>query len=74
MIDESSRLARVFCDKKLPVLAFLDSHHPDKLEYPYPSHCITGTDESNLVPGTNFTVRNNGFYSHGESIEDRFSY
>ncbi|KAG5625381.1 hypothetical protein H5410_010599 [Solanum commersonii] len=55
MIDESSRLARVFCDKKLPVLAFLDSHHPDKLEYPYPSHCITGTDESNLVPGTNFT-------------------
>ncbi|MCD7447954.1 hypothetical protein HAX54_036773 [Datura stramonium] len=55
MIDESARLARVFCDKNLPVLAFLDSHHPEKLEHPYPSHCITGTDESNLVPGTTST-------------------
>ncbi|XP_049389137.1 nicotinamidase 1-like [Solanum stenotomum] len=69
MIDESSRLARVFCDKKLPVLAFLDSHHPDKLEYPYPSHCITGTDESNLVPALrwveeepNVTIRRKDCY------------
>ncbi|XP_055816082.1 nicotinamidase 1-like [Solanum dulcamara] len=69
MIDESSRLARVFCDKKLPVLAFLDSHHPDKLEYPYPSHCINGTDESNLVPALrwvekepNVTIRRKDCY------------
>ncbi|THF97151.1 hypothetical protein TEA_025555 [Camellia sinensis var. sinensis] len=50
MIDESARLAKVFCNKKWPVLAFLDSHYPGKLEHPYP-HCIIGTDESNLVPG-----------------------
>nr|XP_027112784.1 nicotinamidase 1-like isoform X1 [Coffea arabica] len=50
MIDESAKLARVFCDNKWPVLAFLDSHHPDRLEHPYPPHCISGTDESNLVP------------------------
>ncbi|XP_057493236.1 nicotinamidase 1-like, partial [Actinidia eriantha] len=32
---ESARLAKVFCDKKWPVLAFLDSHPPDKLEHQY---------------------------------------
>lgn len=51
MMDESARLARLFCEKGWPVLAFLDSHSPDKLEHPYPSHCISGSDESNLVPG-----------------------
>ncbi|KAE9598016.1 putative nicotinamidase [Lupinus albus] len=51
MINESARLARLFCEKKLPVMAFLDSHHPNKPEDPYPPHCIAGTDESNLVPG-----------------------
>jgi len=51
MINESARLARVFCEKKLPVMAFLDSHHPNKPEDPYPPHCIIGSDESNLVPG-----------------------
>ncbi|CAN6542085.1 unnamed protein product [Malus baccata var. baccata] len=50
MVQESVRLARVFCDKKWPVFAFLDSHHPDIPEDPYPPHCIVGTDESNLVP------------------------
>ncbi|KAM1052940.1 hypothetical protein ACFX13_000520 [Malus domestica] len=50
MVEESVRLARVFCDKKWPVFAFLDSHHPDIPEHPYPPHCIVGTDESNLVP------------------------
>ncbi|PIN18650.1 Pyrazinamidase/nicotinamidase PNC1 [Handroanthus impetiginosus] len=49
MIEESAKVAKVFCDKKWPVLAFLDSHHPGKLEHPYPPHCITGTDESKLV-------------------------
>jgi len=51
MVDESVRLAREFCDKNWPVLAFLDSHHPDIPEHPYPPHCIAGTDEAKLVPG-----------------------
>lgn len=56
MIEESAKLARNFCDNKWPVLAFLDSHQPDKPEYPYPPHCITGSDESNLVPGNQTSV------------------
>lgn len=52
MIDESVKLSKMFCDKKWPVLAFLDTHQPGKLEHPYPSHCLAGSDESNLVPGT----------------------
>lgn len=51
MINESARLARLFCEKNLPIMAFLDSHHPNKPEDPYPPHCIAGTEESNLVPG-----------------------
>ncbi|KAA0036347.1 nicotinamidase 1 [Cucumis melo var. makuwa] len=50
MVEESARLARVFCEKKWPIFAFLDSHHPDIPEHPYPPHCIAGTDESKLVP------------------------
>ncbi|KAE8010511.1 hypothetical protein FH972_006878 [Carpinus fangiana] len=50
MVDESVRLAREFCDKNWPVFAFLDSHHPDIPEHPYPPHCIAGTDEAKLVP------------------------
>ncbi|CAK9176212.1 unnamed protein product [Ilex paraguariensis] len=50
MVDESVKLARVFCDNKWPIFAFLDSHHPDIPEPPYPPHCIAGTDESKLVP------------------------
>lgn len=50
MVDESVRLAKVFCKKKCPVFAFLDSHHPDIPEHPYPPHCIAGTDETKLVP------------------------
>jgi len=52
MINESARLARLFCEKKLPIMVFLDSHQPNKPEDPYPPHCIAGTDESNLVPGS----------------------
>ena len=52
MINESERLARSFCEKKWPIMAFLDSHDSDKPEEPYPPHCIKGTDESNLVPVT----------------------
>ncbi|KAL6277348.1 hypothetical protein ACE6H2_020949 [Prunus campanulata] len=50
MVDESVRLARAFCDRKWPVFASLDSHHPDIPEPPYPPHCIAGTDEGKLVP------------------------
>jgi len=50
MIGESANLARAFCDKKWPILAFIDSHSPGKPEPPYPIHCISGTDESKLVP------------------------
>ncbi|KAI5324857.1 hypothetical protein L3X38_033930 [Prunus dulcis] len=32
------------------VFAFLDSHHPDIPEPPYPSHYIAGTDEAKPVP------------------------
>ncbi|KAI8532396.1 hypothetical protein RHMOL_Rhmol11G0212100 [Rhododendron molle] len=57
MINESARLATIFCDKEWPIMAFLDSHRPDKLEPPYPPHCITGTDESNLVPALQWLER-----------------
>lgn len=50
MVKESERVARVFCEKNWPVFAFLDSHHPDVPEHPYPPHCIIGTDEAKLVP------------------------
>ncbi|XVF59105.1 hypothetical protein PTKIN_Ptkin07bG0248100 [Pterospermum kingtungense] len=50
MVEESVRLARLFCEKKWPVFAFIDSHHPDIPEPPYPPHCIAGTDEARLVP------------------------
>lgn len=50
MVEEAAKLARVFCDKKWPVFAFRDSHHPDVPEPPFPPHCIAGTSESKLVP------------------------
>ncbi|KAL1564601.1 NiCoT heavy metal ion transporter Nic1 [Salvia divinorum] len=69
MIEESVKVAKVFCEKKWPVLAFLDSHQPGKLEHPYPPHCINGTDESNLVPSLrwiedepNVTIRHKDCY------------
>jgi nicotinamidase-related amidase len=52
MVEESARIARLFCEKKWPVFAFLDTHHPDIPEHPYPPHCILGTDEANLIPGS----------------------
>lgn len=52
MVEESAMLAREFCDRDWPVFAFLDSHLPGVPEIPYPSHCIIGTQEAELVPGT----------------------
>ncbi|KAM0940133.1 putative nicotinamidase [Dioscorea sansibarensis] len=50
MVEEAARLAKVFCDKKWPIFALLDSHQPDKPEPPYPPHCIIGSGEENFVP------------------------
>ncbi|GMH03036.1 hypothetical protein Nepgr_004875 [Nepenthes gracilis] len=52
MIEESVRLTRLFCEKKWPIFAFIDSHRPDQSEHPYPPHCVSGSDESNFVPGS----------------------
>lgn len=66
MVDESVKLAKMFCEKKWPIYALLDTHHPDIPEPPYPPHCLAGTDESKLVPGSyNFIaclVRHNRQY------------
>jgi nicotinamidase-related amidase len=50
MVAETGRLARAFRARRLPVLAFLDTHEPGKPEPPYPPHCERGTGEENLVP------------------------
>lgn len=52
MVEESNALAKVFFERNWPVFALLDTHYPDKPEPPYPPHCIIGTGEENLVPGT----------------------
>ncbi|KAH9612985.1 hypothetical protein KSS87_011972 [Heliosperma pusillum] len=57
MIVEAERLARMFCEKRWPVMAFIDSHHPDVPEHPYPPHCLAGSDESNLVPALRWLER-----------------
>ncbi|MGZ9032777.1 MAG: isochorismatase family protein, partial [Burkholderiaceae bacterium] len=33
----------------LPIAVFLDYHHPDRPEPPYPPHCIAGSGEEDLV-------------------------
>ncbi|KAG6526348.1 hypothetical protein ZIOFF_016331 [Zingiber officinale] len=50
MVEEAARLARHFCEMEWPVLVFLDSHHPNKPEPPYPPHCVVGSGEEDLVP------------------------
>jgi nicotinamidase-related amidase len=49
MIELTDGLARGFRRRRLPVLAFLDTHEPGKPEPPYPPHCERGTGEENLV-------------------------
>lgn len=49
MINEAEKLARLFCEKGWPVMAFIDCHHPDVPEHPYPPHCLAGSQQSNLV-------------------------
>jgi len=50
MVSATERLARRFAERRWPVLAFLDTHEPDKPEPPYPPHCVRGTGEEELVP------------------------
>ncbi len=50
MIDETDRLARTFVERDLPIAVFLDYHHPDRPEPPYPPHCVAGSGEEDLVP------------------------
>ena len=50
MIEVTATVARRFRERRLPVLAFLDTHEPGKDEPPYPPHCVRGTGEEDLVP------------------------
>jgi nicotinamidase-related amidase len=50
MVEETVAVARRFCERRWPVMAFLDTHEPGKPEPPYPPHCERGTGEENLVP------------------------
>ncbi|NEP56175.1 MAG: isochorismatase family protein [Symploca sp. SIO2G7] len=50
MVAETNHLAKAFTARGWPVLAFLDTHEPGKLEPPYPNHCEKGTGEEKLVP------------------------
>ncbi|BBN03810.1 hypothetical protein MPTK1_2g26560 [Marchantia polymorpha subsp. ruderalis] len=49
MVVETNIIAKKFSERGWPILAFLDTHEPDKPEVPYPPHCIVGTGEENLV-------------------------
>ncbi|XP_020227580.1 nicotinamidase 1 [Cajanus cajan] len=50
MVEESVRLSKAFSERKWPIFAFIDCHHPDKPEHPYPPHCLIGSHEAKLVP------------------------
>jgi nicotinamidase-related amidase len=50
MIEETDRLSRIFINRDMPIAVFLDYHHPDRPEPPYPPHCIAGSGEEDLVP------------------------
>ncbi|MCX6744871.1 MAG: isochorismatase family protein [Candidatus Parcubacteria bacterium] len=47
LIERTNKLAKKWGKK--PILAFLDTHDPDKPEYPYPDHCVIGSGEEDLV-------------------------
>ena len=50
MVAETDRLARLFSAKGQPILATLDSHDPDRPEPPYPTHCLKGSGDDELIP------------------------
>ncbi|GAV84001.1 LOW QUALITY PROTEIN: Isochorismatase domain-containing protein, partial [Cephalotus follicularis] len=69
MVDESVKLAKAFSEKQWPVFAFLDSHHPDIPEPPYPPHCIIGTPESELVPALQWLENDNATLRRKDCID-----
>ncbi len=50
MVKETDRLARKFENDDQPIMVFCDTHEPGKAEDPYPTHCVAGTGEEELVP------------------------
>lgn len=50
MVSETNNLAEYFSKRSWPILAFLDTHEPGKVENPYPAHCEKGTGQEELVP------------------------
>ena len=49
-IDNEYRSLRQALGHRLHLLVFLDVHHDDIPEPPYPPHCITGTGEDQIDP------------------------
>jgi len=49
MLKEVNSLSSQFVEKEMPVFAFIDSHLPEIAEPPYPTHCIKGTAEVELM-------------------------
>ncbi|HEX2527076.1 MAG TPA: isochorismatase family protein [Geminicoccus sp.] len=49
MIEETDRIARRFVAEGRPILAFLETHEPGKVEIPYPPHCERGSGHEELV-------------------------
>jgi nicotinamidase-related amidase len=60
MVPMVGRIAEVYHDltdrlgERLRVLCFVDRHHADIPEPPYPPHCVTGTGEDELDPDLEF--------------------
>lgn len=60
MVPMVQRIAAIYRDladrlgDRLRVLCFLDRHHADIPEPPYPPHCVTGTGEDLLDPDLEF--------------------
>ncbi|MDB9776486.1 isochorismatase family protein [Alphaproteobacteria bacterium] len=49
MIKETTKLAKKFYEKSLPISLFLDTHEDNRLEHPFPPHCIKGTGEEKII-------------------------
>ncbi|KAK3185169.1 hypothetical protein Dsin_032455 [Dipteronia sinensis] len=49
MINEAERLSRIFCERRMPIMAFIDSKHPNKPRI-HILPIVLSTDESNLIP------------------------
>ena len=49
-IGEEYRALRAALGERLRVLVFLDTHHADVPEPPYPPHCVIGTGEEKVDP------------------------